>query len=299
MELHMSEDPRTIMEHPALTGEPGKRVQAPEAGNRGGPNHEGPPAEDTASEPASPDGKPSPEECISSLDELAAGIAHEINNPVNGIINYAQILVNSLSGRPSDAGVASRIILEGERIAGIVQSLLTLVEEEPHEKSEYTVAGLLAACLDIVRSQLKKDGIRLALEMEPDLPHIFANGRQIRQIILNIISNSRHALNERFPEPHEEKVLQISVTKAEKETGTFVHMDFLDKGAGIPPEDLGRVLLPFFSTKSGGRGAGLGLCMSRRIIMRHHGTIHVESEPGHHTRVVIELPSLYKSSQEK
>lgn len=234
---------------------------------------------------------------FSSLTELAAGIAHEINNPINGIINYAQILVNRLSRQQDEAAVAARIISEGERVAGIVKSLLTFAGEGVRAKRMISLEELLSVCLDLTRAQLDEDGIRLVVNMEQGLPHVLVDGTQIRLIFLNLISNARHALNERYPSFHENKILSITGRRSEDDGGTCVRIEFHDRGTGIPVEALGKVLTPFFSTKSGGRGTGLGLSTSRRIIVHHHGTLHIDSMPGEYTRVVVVLPTTLRKAE--
>jgi signal transduction histidine kinase len=227
---------------------------------------------------------------ISSLGELAAGIAHEINNPVNGIINYAQMLVNRLSTRSQECDIADRIIIEGERIAGIVQSLLTFSGQDTQERTPISLVDLLTDSLPLTQTQIEADGIRLILDIEADLPRIVVNSRQMRQVFLNLISNARNALNEKFPEVHDEKILRIVGKRIENDFGTFIRVEFHDQGTGIPPEELERVLTPFFRIRAGGKGTGLGLSTSRNILIQHNGTIRVDSVYGEYTRVTLEVP---------
>ncbi len=236
---------------------------------------------------------------LSSLGELAAGVAHEINNPVNGIINYAQMLANRFTSQDPEGDIAGRIIAEGERIAGIVQSLLTFAGHGDQGKKEITLIDLLSDCLSLSHAQMSQDGIRLVLDLESDLPRILVDVRQMRRVFLNIISNSRHALNERYPSAHGEKILRIGGKRIENESGTFLRVEFYDQGTGIPRENLGMVLTPFFSTKSGGMGTGLGLSTSRNILKQHKGSIEVESAFGDYTRVTIEVPALEGKTDER
>lgn len=227
---------------------------------------------------------------VSSLDALSAGIAHEINNPINGIINYAQMLANRHS-QTSDAGaLAGRIIVEGERIAGIVQSLLTFSGQDSPERKKISLHDLLADCLALIQTQLKDDGIHLRLDIKPDLPEILVHGKQMRQVFLNLISNARHALNTRFPEAHSHKVLTISGRAIHLESGTLLQVEFHDQGTGIAPETMGNIFIPFFTTKAGRNGVGLGLSTSRNILTQHNGTIRVDSNFGKYTKVTIEIP---------
>lgn len=224
------------------------------------------------------------------LDDLAAGVAHEINNPVNSIINYAQILVDRLAQYPTERDLAGRIITEGERIAGIVQNLLICTGPTAWGKSTIHIQDLFEDCLNLFRDQLRRDGIRLMMEIGQGLPQIHVNSSQIRQVILNIISNARHALNERYSGRHPEKVLSVSVRGIRVEQCDFVRIEFLDHGTGIPHELLGKVLKPFFSTKPGSMGNGLGLSTSSAIVIQHGGKMLVESVFGQFTRITVDLP---------
>jgi len=206
----------------------------------------------------------------SSIAELASGIAHEINNPLNGIINYAQILLNRLADRKSEAEIAARIIFEGERISGIVRSLMTFTAQDNDIKSLYTLEELLSVCLDLSHAQLKEDGIRLMLDIKDALPPMLVDASRMRLIFLNIISNARHALNERYPLSHYNKTLSISGRKKESHRGTFVCVEFLDHGGGVSS--------PIPSTGSS-------------VILQHGGTIQMDRVPGEYTRIVIELPA--------
>lgn len=216
------------------------------------------------------------------LTELASGIAHEINNPVNGIINYAQILVNRLSMRRDEAAVAERIISEGERIAGIVKSLMNFTGKGDRPKSRVSLEELLSVCLDLTRARLKEDGIRLEVNIEEGLPRMIVDVPRIRLLILILISNARHELNEKYPAPHYKKLLRISGKRGENHLGECVRMEFHNRGAGVSVESLGRDLTLFFSAWS-------GLSVSSKMILRRHGAVHIDSVPGECTGMVVEL----------
>jgi signal transduction histidine kinase len=225
------------------------------------------------------------------FDDFTAGVAHEINNPVNSIINYAQILVNCLSEYPMERDIAQRVIAEGERIAGIVRNLLICTGPTAWGKSRVHIQDLMQDCLDLFRNQLREDGIRVILDIPRELPQLHVNSSQIRQVFLNIISNARHALVEKFPRDDADKLLRISAEVVQINGSEFVRMDFLDRGTGIPCELLGKVFKPFFSTKAGGKGNGLGLSTSSAIVVQHGGMIRVESVFGRFTRISVELPA--------
>ncbi len=228
---------------------------------------------------------------LAALGELAAGVAHEINNPINGIINYGQLLLNEAirDGRSRD--LPDRVIREGERIAGIVGNLLSFAREKREEKEPTEIAAPLAASLELVASHLHRDGIRLEVNLDENLPPVSAVGQQLQQVFFNIISNARYALNEKFPGNHPEKILAVSVTAVGRHGMKSVRITVTDFGSGIPDKVLDRVLVPFFTTKPVDKGTGLGLSISHGIVRDHGGTLQVESTEGKYTRVTFTLPA--------
>ncbi|MCK5504040.1 MAG: GAF domain-containing protein, partial [Thermodesulfovibrionia bacterium] len=203
---------------------------------------------------------------LASLGELAAGVAHEINNPVNGIINYTQILFNKSEAGSKEHDIAGRIIREGDRIADIVKSLLSFARDNKDKKHPVHIHEIISESLALTETQIKKDGIHLRVKVSPDLPKIVAQPQQIEQVFLNIISNARYALNQKYPEAHDNKVLEITADKAIINNNRHIRTIFYDKGTGIPDEIQGKIINPFFSTKSDSQGTGLGLSISHGII---------------------------------
>lgn len=228
---------------------------------------------------------------LASLGELAAGVAHEINNPINGIINYAQILFNRSTRDSRESDVANRIIREGDRIAGIVRSLLSFARERKEEKIPVNLQKILLETITLTEAQIRKDGITLKIDIPSDLPDILANPQQIQQVFLNIISNARYALNKKYPGVHENKTLEVSGKKISAAGRTHIQIMFLDRGAGIPADIIDKVMNPFFSTKSSGEGTGLGLSISHGIIKDHDGILVLNSIEGRFTKVMIDLPA--------
>ncbi|MBI4710026.1 MAG: GAF domain-containing protein [Nitrospirae bacterium] len=227
---------------------------------------------------------------LASLGELAAGVAHEINNPVNSIINYAQIMVDELSKEGRDNDIAARILKEGDRIAGIVRSLLSFARAKKEEKSLVNFYEIMSDLLSLTEMQMKKDSINLKLNIPQGLPKIIANPQQILQVFLNIISNSRYALNLKYKGTHENKILQINCEPITNNRQQYIRIVIYDYGTGIPRALQDKIMDPFFSTKSQGFGTGLGLSISHGIISDHHGKFSIESKEGEFTKVIIDLP---------
>jgi two-component system NtrC family sensor kinase len=228
---------------------------------------------------------------LASLGELAAGVAHEINNPINGIINYAQILANKIAAGTKEKDIAFRIIKEGDRIAGIVRGLLSFARERKEEKVPATIQKIMSDTITLTETQILKDGIDLTIGIPDGLPEILVNPQQIQQVFLNIISNARYALNQKYPGTHEAKKLVIVGEQLRVDGVPYVSITFRDSGTGIPADVMDKVMNPFFSTKPGGQGTGLGLSISHGIIRNHGGRLSLESVEGDHTKVRIDLPS--------
>ena len=228
---------------------------------------------------------------LASIGKLAAGVAHEINNPVNGIINYARILSNKGIAGSTENDIAGRITKEGRRIAGIVNSLLAFARDRKEVKEPVKFEHILQESLTLTESQMRKKGIHLKIDLPPALPEIIANQQQIQQVVINIITNAQYALNQKYPGEHEDKVLDISCAEIRTDRRPFVRTRFRDHGTGIAPDILDKIMNPFFTTKPAGEGTGLGLSISHGIIGDHGGRLAVNSVPGEFTEVLIDLPA--------
>ncbi len=226
---------------------------------------------------------------LASLGELSAGVAHEINNPINGIINYAQILANRRELDERDRDIAERIIKEGNRISHITGGLLSFARDRKSSRQAINVKDVINSVLNLSETQLRKDGIVLTINVPDDLPLIVVQYQQIEQVFLNIISNARYSLNLNDQSARDEKRLEISAGTFSVGTALFIRVMFSDNGSGIPPEICDKVMDPFFTTKPSGSGTGLGLSISHGIINDHGGTISIESVEGAYTKIIIDL----------
>lgn len=227
---------------------------------------------------------------LASIGELAAGVAHEINNPINGIINYAQLLLNKAEPGSRQACFLEGILREGDRVANIVRDLLIFARVDAESTSPAHISDILSATLTLTNQQVRKDGIIIEIEKQPGLPKVRCRSQRIQQVFLNLISNARDALNARYPEDDPNKRLIIRIEQIEKEGRAYVRTTFHDQGEGIPVHNLSRVFTPFFTTKKPGEGTGLGLSVSYGIIQDHHGDIQVESVEGEYTIFRVDLP---------
>ncbi|MDP3481563.1 MAG: PAS domain S-box protein [Desulfoprunum sp.] len=226
---------------------------------------------------------------LAAIGELASGVAHEINNPINGIINYAQIILDDPHDPDANENLGN-IISEGKRIAGIVSKLLDFARRREEAHAPSRIETIVANSLHLVAHLLKKDGIVCSVNIAQPLPSLLCNEQQLQQVVLNIISNARYALNMRYPQPCAEKKLEIKGEVSRQEEKDFIRLTFTDQGIGIEPEIQKRLFDPFFSTKPKGEGTGLGLSISHGLVREHGGTIKVQSKKGEWARFIIDLP---------
>lgn len=226
---------------------------------------------------------------LASIGELASGVAHEINNPINSVINLAQILINESAGKSEENDIAERIIKESNRIADIVGSLLAFARERKDRKSLVSLNEIVTETLSLTAAQIRKDGIDLQIDIPGALPYIKAHMQQIQQVFLNIINNARYALNQKYPEGDKDKILSISAEFIKRNEDGWVRITFLDHGTGIPQRIVEQIMEPFFTTKPVGAGTGLGLSIGHGIISDHDGTLKIQSREGAYTRVLIDL----------
>jgi PAS domain S-box-containing protein len=238
-------------------------------------------------------------EQLAAVGELAAGVAHEINNPINGIINYAQIIMNKSEKGDTVNDVAERMVREGNRIARIVEGLLSFSRRRHEEKKIVSVRDILSDSLTLTTAQMRKDGIVVKIGLTENLPQIMAQAHEIEQVFINIISNARYALNQKYPEPHEDKLLEINSRIVDRDQRRYVRMTFLDKGTGIPAGIIDKVRNPFFSTKTEGKRTGLGLSISHGIVEHHEGKLTIESIEGQFTCIHVDLPVIQTNVQSR
>lgn len=226
---------------------------------------------------------------LASIGELSAGVAHEINNPLNGIINLAQLLKDDKVARTnSEQRMINGIIDEGGRIAKIVRDLLTFARQESHELERVSIAETINTSISLFGHQLSKNGISIEIDVEETLPPLMADGSRLRQVMVNLISNAHHALLAKTSTP---KVFRISARTLKQGGDRMVRLEFFDNGIGIRREDIDKVFDPFFTTRRDSGGTGLGLSLSFGIIREYGGTIIAESREGSHTRFIVDLPA--------
>jgi PAS domain S-box-containing protein len=227
---------------------------------------------------------------LASIGELSAGVAHEINNPLNGIINFAQLLKDDQTAQtPTEQRMIDGIIEEGQRISKIVRDLLTFARLDSHEFARVNIAETIATSVSLFGHQLDKDGITMEVDVPKNLPAAYAEGSRLRQVVVNMISNAHHALRVKDSDT---KFFRIKAATVSKQGKQYLRLEFFDNGIGIKQEDQNKIFDPFFTTRRDKGGTGLGLSLSFGIIRAFGGTITVESVEGNYTRFIVELPAM-------
>jgi PAS domain S-box-containing protein len=227
---------------------------------------------------------------LASIGELAAGVAHEINNPINGIINCAQMLMDEEGASNNQAEISQRILKAGDRIAMIVRNLLSFSRDHDEDPELIHIQKILSDSMDLTEAQMRNDGINLQVDIPDDIPMIKARFYQMQQVFLNIISNARYSLNQKFSHADDNKILQIRGETMNSGGNKYVQLVFHDHGIGISDDIVNRICDPFFSNKPLGEGTGLGLSISHAIIKDHGGSIYFNSVEGEYAKVILNLP---------
>jgi two-component system NtrC family sensor kinase len=219
---------------------------------------------------------------LASLGRLAAGIAHEINNPLTGVLTYSSFLLKRASDGETRQDLET-IVHETKRCREIVRGLLDFARQVPPKKTATDVNAIVARALDIVDNQLRVQNIQVTQSLRPDLPRIHADPNQLQQVLINLLVNAADSFD------GAEREIYIATELTSAEPGAQVVIKVADTGAGIPEKHLGKIFEPFFTTKDH-KGTGLGLAVVWGIIGEHGGTIEVDSKVGRGTTFTVRLP---------
>ncbi|NLE90154.1 MAG: response regulator, partial [Dehalococcoidales bacterium] len=225
---------------------------------------------------------------LAAIGEMAAGIAHEINNPLTGVIGFSELL--SQEDLPPDLAQHVRYIIDGSnRVKDIVKRLLTFARQNKPFKTRTDIHELIDNTVAMRNYILETSNIEVVKEYELNLPWVTVDPGQIQQVFLNLIVNAEYAIKK----AHDGGKLII----ATRQEGSEITISFQDNGTGMDGETISSLFQPFFTTKEPGEGTGLGLALSHSIIQSHGGSIDVASKPGKGSTFTIRLP-LIKSDPE-
>ena len=220
-------------------------------------------------------------EKMASLGKLAAGIAHEINNPLGGILIYSSLMMEDFPDEDPRRGDLARIVQEAGRCKEIVKSLLEFARQTEPKMEPTDINRAINDGLFFLVNQALFHNIQIVKKLDSFLPFVQGNASQLKQVFMNIIVNAAEAM-------HGSGMLTITTSPSPDQKTVFV--EFTDTGEGIPEENFTRIFDPFFTTKEVGKGTGLGLATSYGIVEDHGGKISVRSKVGEGTTFTIELP---------
>jgi len=231
-------------------------------------------------------------ERMASIGKLAAVVAHEINNPLAGILTYAKLLKKRLSREPEpnaeNIGMLDLMESESRRCGDIVKNLMTFARPTTINMEPSNVNLVIDRCVRLVQHQLDLKNVELHQDLCQDLPAVRCDPGQIEQVVLALVMNAIDALSNGG---------NLALSTRKWSGAESVQIEVRDDGVGMPREVIAKMFEPFFTTKEHGRGLGLGLAISRNIVDRHGGRIEVASEPGRGTTFTITLPVQLAGSQ--
>jgi two-component system NtrC family sensor kinase len=230
-------------------------------------------------------------EKLASVGLLAAGIAHELNNPLTGVLTFSTLVRKQVPDGSPEAEDLDLVIQETRRCAGIIRRLLDFAREKAPEKSYADLNQLIEKTVQLVSQSAQAADIEINMDLDPALPTVWMDDNLVEQVIMNMLVNAKHSIQgggritirTRLREDH-----RRSASSAAPDTK--VEITIADTGCGIAPENLQKIFDPFFTTKGVGKGTGLGLSVSHGTIEAHGGTIEVESTVGEGTEFRIYLP---------
>jgi len=224
---------------------------------------------------------------LAAIGELAAGVAHQLNNPLTGVLGFSQRLLRKTTD-PETIQDMKRIYTEAERAAKIVQNLLTFARRRQPKKEYSDLNNIAQSALELRAYELKASNIEVITNLAPNLPKIILDFHQIQEVFLNLILNAEQAMTE----ANSGGKLAIKTEENKK----YVRTTFTDGGPGISAEHLDKIFDPFFTTKGEKGGTGLGLSVCHGIITEHGGRIYAKSKPGKGTTFFVELPIISKTA---
>ena len=225
---------------------------------------------------------------LAELGEMSAAVAHDLNQPLTGIRNFAKnalYMLEQNAGSPEDVKENLRLIAEQvDRAAKILSQMRSITRKSDRQLSRVDLNTIIRESLEFLMPQVRLTGVETRLELATDLAEVLGDRTRLEQVFLNLLTNARQAMEEAV-----ERRLTVR-TRVDADPRRPVIVEVEDTGKGFPPEEAARLFAPFYSTKGPGHGTGLGLTISRRIVKDHGGSIEAHGEPGRGARFTLRLP---------
>ena len=228
-------------------------------------------------------------ERLASLGMLAAGVAHEVNNPLGGILALTALTLEDMRKDDPNRENLAEVIRQTERCRDIVKGLLEFSRQSKGDAEAVDLNKVLQDTVSLVEKQSMFFNINVVLKLDARLPRVTADRSQFQQVFMNILMNAVQAMDERGT---------ITIETRRSEAGDAVEAAISDTGQGIPPEEINRIFDPFFTTKESGHGTGLGLSIAYGIVTTHRGTISVQSKVGKGSTFTIRMPAQAEAEAE-
>ena len=225
--------------------------------------------------------KISESERLAMVGQLSANVAHELNNPLQGIVTYASLALEKETFDESCRQNITKIVVQANRCRDIIRGLLDFSRQKNPDKTLCNVNNLLRGCISLVENQAIFHNIRVVMNLDNSLPLVIVDPSQVERVFLNLIINAAEAMEGRG---------ELTITTTMNPTDHSIDIDVRDTGPGILPQHLEKIFDPFFTTKETGHGVGLGLAISYGIVKEHRGKLTVESKPGKGTTFTVSLP---------
>jgi two-component system NtrC family sensor kinase len=220
-------------------------------------------------------------ERLATVGQLAAGVAHELNNPLGSVLIYSHLILEGLDETDPRKDNLEKIVKQATRCKKIVQGLLDFSRQTEPEMNFANINELLNGALNLVENQVIFQNIKIIKDLMSSPPPVLVDSSQIQQVFINITLNAAEAMNGQG---------KLTIVTRESQDGHHIEIGITDTGCGISEENMKRLFEPFYTTKEVGRGTGLGLAISYGIVQRNNGTIQVKSHVGEGTTFTIRLP---------
>jgi len=225
---------------------------------------------------------------LAAIGEMAAGVAHELNNPLTAILGNSQLLLRTMKEQNSSYNLLNDIFSCGKRCKAIIQNLLTFSRQDEYLFEECSINEAVEQVLRIVGDQIQQQQITIQKKLNESISPFLGNSQQIGQIILNLLINAKDALEEKSIE---QKTIQIETKETMEDDQKWIILSVQDNGIGIQKQFLQEIFNPFYTTKRPGKGTGLGLSVSLGIAETHGGSILAKSEYGEGSEFILKLPA--------